>query len=226
MTLITAAATFVLTHLSPSLGVRRLIVPRIGESIYLGVFVLVSLVSLNWLTNEFNGAAYGTKLWTMPEAWNWVKAVLILLAAYLVIAGVSTPNPSFPGAGQLLERANAADGVFAITRHPLMWGIGIWALTHIVTQATPRGLIFFGAFAVVSLGGAWLQENRKRKALGAAWDDFQRKTSFLPFAALAAGRSSLSLKAIGWWRLALAVVLWAALLHFHARLFGAVPLSL
>ena len=46
----------------------------------------------------------------------------------------------------------------------------------------------------------------------------------MPFAAILDGRASLSLKAIGWWQIAVAAVLWAVILYFHMRWFGAQPL--
>jgi uncharacterized membrane protein len=106
-----------------------------------------------------------------------------------------------------------------------MWGVGIWAITHMISQATARGILFFGAFAATALIGIWLQEGRKRRALP-AWSAFETKTSFFPLMAVIESRAKLSLKAIGWWRLLIGVLLWAAFLHFHPWLFGVQPFSL
>ncbi len=224
LSLAAAAGTFVVLHLFPSTPWRRDAVSRLGEIGYLAVFSIVSLGSIVWLTQAFQTASYGEKLWQLPDAWLWAKSALVLFALVLITAGYLTPNPSFPGAGKALSRPAAAHGVFAITRHPLMWGVAIWAVAHLVSQATLRGIAFFGALAVVALLGSWLQERRKKKEIGEAWAEFERKTSFWPFAALLSGRASFSFRALGWWRVAIAVVSWAALLHFHAYLFGASPL--
>lgn len=106
-----------------------------------------------------------------------------------------------------------------------MWSVAIWAVTHMISQATWRGFAFFGSLAATALIGSWLQQNRKRGAVP-GWADFAAKTSFWPFLAILQGRAKFSLSALGWWRIAIAVVAWAAILHFHSRLFGAHPLPL
>jgi uncharacterized membrane protein len=226
LSLAAAAGIFVLLHLFPSTPWRRAAVARIGEGAYLGVFSLLSIASIAWVATAFQNASYGDKLWVMPEAWLWIKAAVLLLALVLITAGYLTPNPSMVGSAKAVQRPDSANGIFAITRHPLMWGVGIWAGTHLLSQATWRGVIFFGGLAIVALLGSWLQERRKRKELGAAWAEFERRTSFVPFAALVEGRAKFSFAALGWWRVALAFLSWAALLHFHDLLFGVQPLPI
>ena len=46
----------------------------------------------------------------------------------------------------------------------------------------------------------------------------------MPFAAIAAGRQTLKLGEIGWWRLGVAVIVWGALVCAHPLLFGVSPL--
>jgi uncharacterized membrane protein len=224
--LFAAGAAFFLLHLFPSTPLRKQATGRLGEKLYLGIFATFSLILIWWLARSYNHAAYGEKLWSMPSWWPWVMAALLLLVSILTVGGYSTPNPSFPGAGRLLDRRDAAGGVFAITRHPLMWAVAIWAIAHMLSQATARGFLFFGAFAATALVGAWLQEMRKRRALGGPWAAFEKKTSFIPFAAILQGRARLSLQTIGWWRLAIAILLWLAILAVHAWLFGVRPLPI
>ena len=125
----------------------------------------------------------------------------------------------------MLKKPNVADGIFAITRHPVMWGIrNLGCHAYDLTGDLAR-FAFFGAFAATALIGSWLQQNRKRDSvsgLGA----LEAKTSFFPFMAVLQGRAKFSLRAMGWWRIAIAVVAWAAILHFHSWLFGAHPLPI
>jgi len=129
-----------------------------------------------------------------------------------------------PRGGALLEHPNIGQGVFAITRHPGMWAFAIWATAHLISQPNWRGFWFFGLFALTALGGAYLQEKRKARELGEGWARFESKTSFIPFVALAQGRARLSLHQIGLWRLGVAALIWAMILHLHVWLFGASPL--
>ncbi len=221
--LLAASAVFLLLHSIPATPLRARLIALTGEPVYSAIFSVASLVAIWWLASSFNAAPYGAKLWTVPGAWLLAMAALILFAFILVVAGYTTPNPSTPGGGKVLEKGDAAQGIFAITRHPAMWGFAIWAIAHAISQATPRGLVFFGAFAATALIGSWLQQRRKRATLP-GWPAFEAKTSYWPFAAILEGRAKLSLKAIGWLPIAIAAVLWAVFLHFHATLFGVDPL--
>lgn len=219
-----AGLIFLAIHILPVTQLRARAVAAIGEDRYLGAFVVASLVTFSIWTWMFALAPAGERAWYYPTWWPWLKAVILLFAFVLFVAGVSSPNPTAVRQGQLLERSDVGAGVFAITRHPLMWAFGLWGAAHFVSQPDWRGFWFFGIFAITALGGAWLQEIRKAKVYGAGWANFAAKTSFLPFLALAQGRARLRFDDIGWWRIGLAVMIWALLLYLHPWLFRVSPL--
>ncbi len=223
--LLAAALAFFALHLLPATPLRGRLIALAGEGPYLGAFSVLSLISIWWLATAFAGTPAGHDFWTVPPWWLWLKAALILFAFILSVGGMLSRNPSAVGAGNLLKSRDAARGIFAITRHPVMWGIAIWAGAHMISLATLRGFEFFGAFAATALIGSWLQQKRKRATVP-GWSAFEAGTSFVPFAAILEGRASLSLKDTGWWQIAIAIMLWALILHFHLRLFGAQPLPL
>jgi uncharacterized membrane protein len=218
-----AATWFFVLHLLPSTPARPRAVSLVGEGVYGAVFSILSLAAVYLMTQQFNAAPYGYKLWDAPGWWLLVKAALVLFAFILMFGGLLTPNPSAPGGDKFADAGRSARGIFAITRHPVMWGFAIWAIAHIVSQGTWRGIAFFGAFAATALIGSWLQQKRKRITVP-GWAAFEAKTSFWPFLAILQGRARFSLSAIGWWRIAIAVAAWAVLLHFHLWLFKAKPL--
>ncbi|ADP70857.1 NnrU family protein [Rhodomicrobium vannielii ATCC 17100] len=217
--LLAASSAFFFLHLFPSTPLRRRSVAIAGEGVYSAVFSILSLAALYWAVVEFNAASPGEKLLSMPVWWIWLKAGLILFASILLVGGLLTPNPSSPGAEKVLEKRDASGGIFAITRHPVMWGFAIWAVAHLLSQGTVRGLLFFGALAATALIGSWLQQRRKRATVP-GWADFEARTSFIPFAAIVDGRAHLSFAPLGWWRVAIGVAVWAAALHFHAWIAG------
>jgi len=219
-----AGLVFLGIHLFPSTPLRGRAIGAIGEGAYMGVFSVLSLAVIYFWVNAFNNAYGYAGLWTYPVWWPWVKAVILLFAAVLLVGAFSQPNPSVPKGGALLDRADIGTGVFAITRHPGMWAFGLWAITHFISQPNWRGFWFYGLFAVTALLGAYLQERRKAKELGEGWARFEARTSFLPFLAIFQGRAKLSISQIGWWRIGLAVAIWAILLNMHVWLFGASPL--
>ena len=57
-------------------------------------------------------------------------------------------------------------GVFAITRHPMMWSFAIWAIVHLAVVAMPKALVFDGAILLLALGGAAAQDRKKAQADG------------------------------------------------------------
>jgi uncharacterized membrane protein len=220
--LLAASATFFLLHSVPATPLRARFVAAFPQ-LYAAIFSLASAGAIWWMVHAFNAAPYGEKLWTMPETWLWLKAGLVFFAYVLIVCGVITPNPSAPGGDKVLAKRDAAEGIYAITRHPLMWGIAIWAIAHMISMPNARGLVFFGGFAATALIGSWLQQRRKRWEV-AGWGAFEAKTSYWPFWAIFEGRAKFSFAAIGWGRLAIAAALWALILHFHLSWFGVQPL--
>jgi uncharacterized membrane protein len=107
-----------------------------------------------------------------------------------------------------------------ITRHPMMWGIGLWAILHMAANGDLASLVFFGTFAALALGGAHLIDRKKAAQHGPAWRSFARTTSHVPFRAILEGRQHVVPAEIGLLPVALAVALWVALIVVHPWLFG------
>lgn len=225
MTLLAIAGVlFLAIHVVPATPLRARAVAAMGEGAYMGLFSLFSLAIFVWWAAAFRVTPSDPTAWDYAVWWPWLKAPLLLLAAVLFVGGLSSPNPTLPNAGKLLERPDVGQGVFAITRHPLMWSFALWGIAHLVSQPNWRGFWFYGLFAATALAGAVLQERRKAITYGASWDRFTAKTSFVPFLAMARGRARFRFADLGWWRIALGIALWAAVLHLHSYLFRVSPL--
>jgi hypothetical protein len=52
-----------------------------------------------------------------------------------------------------------------------------------------------------------------------------RNVGWLPFGAIAAGEQTFVWREIGWWRLGLALLVYASLLHLHPIVIGRDPLA-
>ncbi|GGD61286.1 NnrU family protein [Croceicoccus mobilis] len=106
--------------------------------------------------------------------------VLTFLALLLLTGGIMR-NPAAPSPnGEELAATREADGAFAVTRHPVMWGIALWALSHILLAPDLRTLFFMGAMIVLALGGSAAQDHKKREFLGEGWKVWAGKTSYFP----------------------------------------------
>jgi uncharacterized membrane protein len=124
-----------------------------------------------------------------------------------------------------MERSARADdpapGILRVTRHPVMWAIGLWATSHVIANGDLRSLLFFGAFAALSLGGTLMIDRKKRLALGSDWPRLAEVTSNLPFAALVAGRTRLRWRDISLLRVIAGLLLYAVLYSAHPMIAGA-----
>jgi uncharacterized membrane protein len=115
-------------------------------------------------------------------------------------------------------------GILRVTRHPLLWGIALWAFAHLLANGDVASVLLFGTFLVLALLGPFLIDAKRRRARGAAYERFLAVTSNVPFAAIAAGRTSLHAAELGWWRIAAGLLLYVAFLAGHRWLFGVSPL--
>lgn len=221
--LLIASALFLLTHFGLSIpAVRDPLRGALGEKGFLIVYSLIAVITLAWLVAEYNAAPTAV-LWTAPALLRRLPALLMPIAFFLVVAGVTTRNPTSVGGDPLIARADSVRGVLRITRHPVMWGVTLWALVHLIVNGEVAAQIFFGTMLLLALLGTYAIDHKKRLALGENWARFAAVTSHVPFAAIAAGRNRLVWREIGAWRVFLALAFYAAFALLHARLFGAPP---
>ena len=200
---------------------RGAIVGGIGERAYLAGFSLLSIGGLAWVIAAY-GAAHVTPAiwWTAPRWLHWPALALMLLAVLLVVVGLTTPSPTATGGEQRLQREDAVRGVLRISRHPFLWGVALWAATHLALNGDAASALLFATFLLLALIGPPMIDAKRRRAFGPRWERFAAATSSLPFAAIAAGRNRLRLGEIGAWRLALGVAVYALLLAGHRWAFG------
>jgi uncharacterized membrane protein len=114
--------------------------------------------------------------------------------------------------------------MLSITRHPFLWGTGLWALSHLLANGDLSSIVMMGGIAVLSFAGMHHIDLRRESNLGATWGPMKLTTSVLPFGAVLTGRTKVDWRGIGLWRPALGLVVYAALLHLHSGLIGVSPL--
>src|SRR3546814_13276269 len=77
------------------------------------------------------------------------------LACILLVAGLTSPNPTLVGGERFFDGApeSPAVGILSVTRHPLLWGTGLWALSHLLANGDLRSGVIMVGIAVLTLGG-------------------------------------------------------------------------
>jgi uncharacterized membrane protein len=206
--LVVATLVFLATHFVTSTPLRPALVSAMGEWPYRGAYSTIALITLVWMAWAYTGAPR-EQLWTGSRE---IPYVLMPLAFVLIACGYWR-NPTMVGADKLLKSEDPARGIIRITRHPIMWGLMLWAAAHIVARGDLKSLVFFGGFLLLALVGTLSMDARKRA--NPDWGRFAAVTSHVPFVAIAQGRNRLDLHEIGWLRPAIGLAVFFAVLAFH-----------
>lgn len=179
---VAAAVAFVGTHFLLSHPLRAPLVARLGERGFAGVYSAVALATLIWLALAYRAAPAQALLWPVGDL-LWAVATIVMLLASVLFMGSLVRNPAFPDHGGADRPAPEPKGVFAITRHPMMWGFALWGLAHILVFPDPSNIILAGAIIVLALVGAHLQDRKKARLMPEFWPQWEARTSYWPFAA-------------------------------------------
>lgn len=217
-----AAILFVGLHLLGSTPLRPALVDRIGEGTYRGLFSLLAGLSFVWLIWAYGAAPY-QPVWPTRPWMPWLPILVMPVAMVLLVAAVTTRNPSMAGMEAAVDAPDPAVGITTITRHPLFWAIALWALAHIVPNGDLASIYLFGSLALLALLGMPMQDRKKERQLGAEWGPFAMRSSAIPFVAAAQGRTAIDWRGIGWWRPLAGLALYAVILMGHRDLFGVSP---
>jgi uncharacterized membrane protein len=178
----------------------RLVAAVGGEKPYMGLYAIASLVGL-FGAFFAAGAAPVVPLWYAGDGLRWA-ALVLTLAAFVLLASayVGTAGPR-------------------LARHPMLAGIGLWALAHLLTNGELAHLLLFGALALYAPAAMVASDRRDARRDPEAFAARAEATSLVPFAALLRG----GVGGMDWKGPAGGVVAWAAFLALHARLFGVSP---
>lgn len=215
--LVAATAAFIVMHLVSGTPLRARLVGALGEWPYRGLYSLAAFAALGAMIWAYAGAPR-EPLWPALR----LPPLLAMPLAFILIACGYFRNPTMVGADGLLKSEDPARGIIRITRHPIMWGVMLWAGSHLLARGDATSLVFFGGFFLVALLGTLSMDRRKRA--NPHFVRFVTVTSHVPFVAIAQGRNHLAWREIGWVRPAIGIAAFVVLLAAHPWLFGVSPL--
>mgnify|MGYP002778184981 CR=1 FL=1 len=176
--LIAANVAFVGTHFAMSHPLRAPMVKALGAGGFQIAYTLVSFATLAWVYFAFIAAPPAD----LPGsgAAGWIAATIITLPAMILLAGSFIGNPALPTPMAEAQARAEPGGVFKVTRHPMMWAIGLWAASHLVLFWSVRTMVTALAMGILALVGARLQDAKKEALMGDAWVQWESKTSYWP----------------------------------------------
>ena len=214
-----ATACFVAGHFIMSHPARRRLVHALGEKGFLGFYSLVVLAAFAWMIWAAIRAPAEPLFWVAsPGAWD--MATLIMLFACVLLVGSLRGNPAAVNPTGRVHIPDQARGVYAISRHPMMWAFMLWAAVHIMLWGSAANLIISSGILVLALFGSLAQDAKKRMLLGPDWIEWRDKTAYIPFAAQLRGRLGWRSVWPGGFALIGGTLLWLAATWAHAPAGG------
>src|SRR5262245_40265548 len=183
LTMLAAASiAFVGTHFLMSHPLRAGLVGAMGERGFAIAYTIVSLFTFGWMIKAYPAASAEAPaaLWNTGEA-GFIVATLLMWLGSVLFMGSLRRNPAFPRPGKPITKIDDPNGVYAITRHPMMWGFSLWGIVHMIVNPTQASLVLSFAIVFLALVGAALQDKKKEMLLGDLWRGWKSKTSFVPY---------------------------------------------
>ncbi len=223
LNLLAAMALFVGSHfVLSSQPVRSYLVGRFGETRFLALYSLVALILLLWAILAYRAAPHHA-LWVPPVWIMFVPVVFMPIALYAIVDGYLVGNPMSVAQESTFQRDDPARGVVKVTRHPAMWGIAVWAFSHLLANGDLSSVIFFSGLLILALGGAAHIDRRRRQSHAREFARFSAHTSFIPFGAILTGRSQFTVEDVRWLPLGAAAAAYLLLLVLHTPIVGVPP---
>jgi len=205
--LIAATALVIASHLVPSApGLRERLIGAFGRTAFFAGHSLISLLTLGLLIWAYWAAGPQDWLYVPHPFARTIALVVMLVAVFLVTARLTTRAPP-----------DGPVGIYRVSAVPGSLGVLLWALVHLLNLGEARAVVVFTGLAVMTL----IALIKHLRLAAPAYRD----VGWLPLAALVRKREGLVWREIGWWRLGLALLIYAALLHLHPIVIGRDPLA-
>lgn len=216
---ILAFGAFFLCHSIPVRPpVRGWLSRRLGETGFTLAYSALSLGLLGWVIGAA-GRAPHVPLWTWAPWQAHVTLAAMLAVCVIACLAVGRPNP-FSFGGRDNDRFDPdRPGIVRYARHPLLVALALWALAHLLPNGDLAHVLLFGCFGAFALAGGRLIDRRRKRQMGARWQDLTSRLSSAPLVPRPRSWRGAFLRA------GAGIVLYALLLAAHPHLFGVSPLG-
>tara|TARA_B100000674_G_scaffold406753_1_gene353819 strand:- start:1010 stop:1672 length:663 start_codon:yes stop_codon:yes gene_type:complete len=208
-----AIAVFLAGHIIPGL-LRERLVGLIGYRPYIVGFSILSIFLFGWVVHEVL-VAESFLLWD-HQTWQAQLLIVVMLPACILWAcAILQPCPLSIGRKTGFDPARP--GINGFCRHPLLLGMIIWGIGHMIANGDLVAVLFFGGSAAFALIGFWRMEKIRLRDITpdqrAIWLEATRR--FAP--------SGLLRVAVRWQDLLAGIILYVILLGGHGHVIGVDP---
>jgi uncharacterized membrane protein len=111
---------------------RNQIIDQIGEVKWKGLYTIISLIGFIIMVVGYGQARQDTLVLWQPNAFLIYIALVLNLIAFIFLAGSSPSN----------------NAIRLKLKHPMILGVKVWALAHLLSNGTLVDLILFGSFLI------------------------------------------------------------------------------
>lgn len=170
-------------------GWRSQMLTRLGDGPWKGVYSLVSAVGLALIVWGYGLARQQPVVLWVPPVGMRHAAALLTLVAFVLLAATYVPR----------------NGIRARLHHPMVLGVKVWALAHLLSNGTVADVLLFGGFLLWAVASFRAARQRDRA----------ERTVYAPGTGAATG-ITVVVGAAAW----AAFAFWA-----HAWLIGVAPLG-
>jgi len=111
---------------------RNKMIDQIGEVKWKGLYTIISLIGFIVMVIGYGEARQNTIVLWQPNAFLIYIALVLNLVAFIFLAGSSPSN----------------NAIRLKLKHPMILGVKVWALAHLLSNGTLVDLILFGSFLI------------------------------------------------------------------------------
>ncbi len=163
-------------------GWRARVVSRGGANAWKGLYSLASLAGFVLIIWGFGQARMQPmQLWSPPPGMRHVASLLTLLA-FVLLAAAYVPG----------------NGIKARVHHPMVLGVKVWALAHLLANGNLAHVVLFGAFlvwAVLDFSSA----RRRDRAAGTVYPPGRPAATVVTVVSGAVAWAVFAMWLHGWW---------------------------
>jgi uncharacterized membrane protein len=131
---------------------RTATIARVGEKPWKGIYSVLSIVGFVLLVIGYGAARQSPVVLFVPPVWTRHLAALLTIPAFVLLVAAYVP-------GNAIKRA---------VGHPMMAGVKVWALAHLLANGTLADLLLFGTFLAWAVLG-YIAARRRDRAAGTAY---------------------------------------------------------
>jgi uncharacterized membrane protein len=133
-------------------GWRSATIARVGEKPWKGIYSLLSIAGFVLLVIGYGAARQSPVVLYAPPVWTRHLAALLTIPAFVLLVAAYVP-------GNAIKRA---------VGHPMMAGVKVWALAHLLANGTLADVLLFGTFLSWAVLG-FIAARRRDRASGTTY---------------------------------------------------------